>query len=112
MTTTLTGPQKAALILVQLGSERAAPVLRSMSEVEVEDLMFEVARLESVQDAVLKAVLTEFVEAASARIRGNRGGSSVARALLEQGLGADRAEEIMARIDSQGRPFEAMRSAD
>src|SRR3954447_15894244 len=112
MNATLTGPQKAALILVQLGTERAAPVLRSMSDDEVEELMTEVAQLEAVQDEVLKAVLTEFVEAASARIRGNQGGFSVARRLLEQGLGSDRADEIMARIDGHGRPFEALRSAD
>src|SRR5438067_8752343 len=111
-TNTLTGPQKAALILVQLGSERAAPVLRAMSEEEVEELMLEVARLDAVHDEVLKSVLTEFVEAASARIRGNRGGVSIARALLEQGLGHDRADEIMSRIDGHGRPFEALRTAD
>jgi len=112
MTSTLTGPQKAALILVQLGTERAAPVLRAMNDEEVEELMTEVSRLEAVHDEVLKSVLTEFVEAASARIRGNKGGFSVARALLEQGLGSERAEEIMARIDGAGRPFEALRDAD
>jgi flagellar motor switch protein FliG len=112
MPTQLTGPQKAALILVQLGTERAAPVLRTMSDEEVEELMTEVSRLEAVHDEVLKSVLTEFVEAASARMRGNKGGMSVARALLEQGLGADRAEEIMARIDGHGRPFECLRTAD
>ena len=110
--TTLSGPQKAALILVQLGTERAAPVLRSMSDEEVEELMLEVSRLDAVHDEVLKSVLTEFVAAASARIRGNRGGTSVARSLLEQGLGIDRADEIMARIENQGRPFEALRNAD
>src|SRR5437764_14551812 len=100
--TTLSGPQKAALILVQLGTERAAPVLRSMSDDEVEDLMLEVSRLDAVHDEVLKSVLAEFVAAASSRIRGNRGGTSVARSLLEQGLGIERPDDIIARTDNTG----------
>jgi len=109
---TLTGPQKAALILLQLGRERSAPVLRQLSDDEVEELMTEVARLDAVHDDVMHEVMTEFVRSATARLHGGKGGKSVARAMLEEGLGKERADEILARIDSRGRPFEFLRDAD
>src|SRR4051794_26737995 len=108
----LTGPQKAALILLQLGRERSAPVLRQMSDDEVEELMIEVSRLDGVHDEVMQEVMTEFVRSATARLRGGKGGKNVARAMLEEGLGKERADEILARIESRGRPFEFLRDAD
>src|SRR5437763_1918074 len=59
MQTTLTGPQKAALILLQLGRERSAPVLRQMNDDEIEELMSEVARLDAVHNDVMQDVLEQ-----------------------------------------------------
>src|SRR2546423_8954880 len=92
-TAMLTGAQKAALILVQLGKERAAPVLRSMSEGEVEDLMAEVARMGSVRDEVMHSVLIEFVQAATAHLKGERGGVELDEHAVHD-LVADRPHEI------------------
>src|SRR4051812_48703298 len=112
MQTTLTGPQKAALILLQLGRERSAPVLRQLNDDEIEELMSEVARLDAVHNDVMQDVLTEFVRIATTRMRGGKGGKGVARAMLEESLGAERAQEIFSRIESRGRPFEFLRDAD
>src|SRR3954471_19863274 len=112
MAVQLTGPQKAALLLVQLGKERSAPILRSMAESEVEELMYEVARLDNVQAELVQQVMTEFVTAIGERMRFGGGGIRVARDMLEMGLGADKANDILSRIDAGGRPFEFLRSAD
>ena len=45
MTVALTGRQKAAAMLVQLGGDQATRVLREMSDVEVVELVGEVAKL-------------------------------------------------------------------
>jgi flagellar motor switch protein FliG len=108
----LTGPQKAALLLVQLGKERSAPILRSMADSEVEELMVEVARIDNVRAEVVQQVMTEFVSSISNRMRYGGGGIRVAKDMLEMGLGAERAKDIMSRIDAGGRPFEFLRSAD
>src|SRR3954451_744822 len=112
MAATLTGTQKAALLLVQLGKERSAPILRSMQEAEVEELMYEVARIDNVRAEVVQQVMTEFVTAISERMKFGGGGIRVARDMLEMGLGAEKANDILSRIDAGGRPFEFLRSAD
>ena len=39
------GVQKAAILVMQVGKDRAAPILRSMREQEVAEIMAEVRRL-------------------------------------------------------------------
>jgi flagellar motor switch protein FliG len=108
----LSGPQKAALLLVQLGKDRSAAILRSMQEPEIEELMTEVARLDHVRAEVVQEVMTEFVQAIGERLRFGGGGLKVARDMLETGLGEIRANDILSRIDAGGRPFEFLRSSD
>ena len=112
MAVALSGPQKAALLLVQLGKDRSAAILRSMQEPEIEELMTEVARLENVRSEVVQEVMTEFVQAIGERLRFGGGGLKVARDMLETGLGEARANDILSRIDAGGRPFEFLRTAD
>src|SRR3954447_4822947 len=112
MAVQLSGPQKAALLLVQLGKDRSAAILRSMQEPEIEELMTEVARLDHVRAEVVQEVMTEFVQAIGERLRFGGGGMKVARDMLETGLGEIRANDILSRIDAGGRPFEFLRSND
>src|SRR3954462_7805504 len=112
MAPTPSRPPKAALLLVQLGKERSAPILRSMQESEVEELMYEVARIDNVRAEVVQQVMTEFVSAISERMKFGAGGLRVARDMLEMGLGAEKADDILSRIDAGGRPFEFLRTAD
>jgi flagellar motor switch protein FliG len=107
----LTGPQKAALMLVQLGREHGARVLRSMDESEVEEIMGEVARLDQVHSGVMQQVMDEFVNAASGGSVGH-GGIGFVKDVLEEGLGRDRARRILRRIDGTVRPFEFLKGVD
>ena len=46
---TFTGVQKAAILVMQVGKDRAAPILRSLREQEVSEIMAEVARLQHLE---------------------------------------------------------------
>jgi flagellar motor switch protein FliG len=110
----LTGRQKAAVLLVTLGTERAANVLRHLSEREVEALSAEMAALWRVRPETSSAVLTEISERLAARDAlgaGGVGGPEYARDVLEHLLGPERADEIVGSLTpkSESRPFEFLR---
>jgi len=95
MTVTLTGPQKAAVILAQLDNGRATRVLRAMSETEVVDLMSALATLPALDPGAVRQVLAEFSGQASALLQVGQGGVDVARRLLRDRLGPGKAEEVL-----------------
>jgi flagellar motor switch protein FliG len=110
----LTGVQKAAVLLMQLDRERSAKVLRSLRESEVADIMAEVARLRSIDGDVVGEVMNEFRDMAQTRTAITSGGIEMARLMLEESLGGEKAAEILGRV-SAGMvelPFEFLRRAD
>jgi flagellar motor switch protein FliG len=111
---TLTGPQKAAILLLQVGKEHSAKVLRSMREAEVAELMAEIARLRSVDTALVDDVLQEFGAIAGTKIAITSGGLELARSMLEEAMGEDKAGELVERITAGmvDLPFEFLRKAD
>ena len=113
MTVALTGPQKAALVLVQMGPEAAARVLAQFSESEIDQITAEIAQLSSVDDDVVSEVLGEFRRSA-ARGAAFHGGMAYAQRLLESTLGPEKAAEVLERLSTrvQVQPFEFLRHAD
>ncbi len=111
----LTGTQKAALILIQLGKEQAAKVLSRLDDAEIEELTTEIARLERVDSATADEVLDEFY-AASLGVTGftGRGGLGFAQQLLQATVGQAKAADMYERLASsmQGQPFEFLQHAD
>ncbi len=114
MSDTLTGPQKAAILLVQLGREKSALVLKSMRESEVEEILAEIARLHGVDTEVVDAVMEEFHELAAARRYYGQGGLDFAREVLEASMGPEKAAELLRRMEASliEMPFEFLRRAD
>jgi flagellar motor switch protein FliG len=110
----LDGTQKAAVLMMALGTERAARVLRELRESEVTEIMAEVARLSDVPPEVVDDVLAEFDVTAKARRHIAVGGVAVARELLEASLGSDKADEIFDRLSMAfvTAPFEFVRRID
>ncbi len=108
------GLRKAAILLVQLGQERASAVLGQLPENEVEELVAEIARLTQVDAEVADAVIDEFFDLAVARRFASQGGINYARELLENGLGSERAREIMSRLEASisELPFQFLRRTD
>lgn len=116
MTSTLAGlgVRKAAILLIQMGRDRASEVLSHLSDTEVEAISAEIARLDSISSAETEQVLTEFRDMMTARAHIAQGGMSFAQQLLEQSLGADRAAEIMDRVKAAAvqLPFQFLHRAD
>lgn len=115
MAPTLTGTQKAAVLLLQLGRDKAARVMARMEESELEELTAEIVRMEKVDPTIAGEVIEEF--AASSRVGGDliaRGGLTYAQQLLQASLGAERAAGLMERLATTlaGQPFEFLQHAD
>ena len=110
----LTGRQKAAVFLVTLGSEIASDIFKHLREDEIEQLTFEIARLESIEPQERDQVLMEFHELMMAQDFISTGGIDYARELLEKSLGTQKAVDIINRLTSslQVRPFDFIRRTD
>lgn len=108
------GIRKAAIVLIQLGKDKAADVLSHLSDAEVEAISAEIAQLDSVSAIETESVLTEFTEMAKARVNMTQGGLTFARNMLEQSLGVEKAAEIMARLQAAAvkMPFQFLHRAD
>jgi flagellar motor switch protein FliG len=109
----ISGLRKAAIFLVQLGQDKAAKVMSLLPEQMVEDLTGEIVRLRDVSNADAAAVLVE-AHAQLSNSSTARGGLEMARQLLAQSVGAERADEIMERLGATlaEMPFEGIRRAD
>ena len=111
----LSGTQKAAVLLLQMGKERASKVLAAMHESEVEEIAAEIIKLGSLSTEVSESVLAEFHSMITGGAGGTaRGGLDAARDMLHGSLGRLRAEDMLERVShSPGRiPFDFLRDAD
>lgn len=111
----LSGARKAALLLVSLGQERAARVLQSLNEAEVEKVVAEIANLGPVEEPVVNHVMKEFITQIQRQVRIPIGGIEVAKGLLSEVLGSTaKAEALMSRIGGTpvGSHFRALTALD
>jgi flagellar motor switch protein FliG len=108
------GSQKAALVIMQLGRDRAAEVLRRLDEDVAEELAQQIARLNTIDDAVAEAAILEFHARAANAGTPTRGGREAAEGLLQATFGEEKAKGLLGRLASSmaGRPFEFLDAAD
>ena len=105
------GRQKAAVLLVSIGTERAAQVFSRLRDEEIESLSLEMAKLQFLEPGIADGVLGEMAATVEAYDSLNAGGVDYAREVLERALGPERAMEIIGRLSSviEKRPFEFLR---
>ncbi|CEM60825.1 flagellar motor switch protein FliG [Treponema phagedenis] len=110
----LNGRQKAAIFLVSVGEEISSKIMEQLREDEIEKLVFEIARTETIDSELKDAVLQEFQDLMVAQNFITTGGIDYARGLLEKSLGSQKAIEIINRLTSslQVRPFDFIRRTD
>ena len=110
----LTGRQKAAVFLVSLGSDVSSEIFKHLREDEIEQLTFEIARLDKIEPDDKDRVLQEFQEMMMAQEFISQGGIDYARDVLERALGTQKAIDIVNRLTSslQVRPFDFIRRTD
>lgn len=111
---TISGVQKAAILLIALGPDKSANVFKHLKEDEIEQLTLEIANTRSVSPAIKDSVLDEFYEVCLAQQYIAEGGITYAKDLLEKALGAERAKDVIGKLTAslQVRPFEFVRKTD
>ncbi|MFB4162664.1 flagellar motor switch protein FliG [Alteribacillus sp. JSM 102045] len=111
---TLSGKQKAAMLLISLGPDVSAQVYKHLSEDEIEKLTLEIANVRKVDSSTKESVLEEFYQIAVAQDYIDQGGIGYAKSVLEKALGENEAMQVINRLTStlQVKPFDFARKAD
>lgn len=110
----LSGKQKAAILIVSLGTEVSAKVMKSLREDEIEDLTMEIANLKRVSAEIKDKVVEEFLQICVAQEYIVSGGIDHAQEILEKAVGSQKAKEIIGKLTSslQIRPFDFARKTE
>ncbi|MFY9176231.1 MAG: flagellar motor switch protein FliG [Caldicoprobacterales bacterium] len=110
----LTGKEKAAILLIALGTERASEIYKHLREEEIEQLTLEIANLRKVDSDIKDSVIEEFYEMCLAQNYITEGGIEYAKEILAKALGEHKAVELINKLTSslQVRPFDFARKAD
>lgn len=99
---------------MSLGSDVSSEIFKHLREDEIEQLTFEIARLDKIEPEDKDRVLQEFQEMMMAQEFISNGGIDYARDVLERALGTQKAIDIVNRLTSslQVRPFDFIRRTD
>ncbi|SPE56892.1 Flagellar motor switch protein FliG [Verrucomicrobia bacterium] len=100
--------QKLAALLVILGPDAAAQILRGFESHEVETISSEMANFAMISQELQSEILQEFSEVAIQAGTAIRGGVDVTRATLEKAMGLYKATEILSRVAPSPSPVAAI----
>lgn len=104
----MTKVQKLAALLVILGPDAAAQVLKHLEEQELEVVSSEMARFTFISRELQAAILKEFTDVALEASTAVLGGLDFTRHTLEKSLGAFRASDILNRVAPARAPAAAL----
>jgi flagellar motor switch protein FliG len=90
---------------MSLGTDRAAAMLRHLSEPEVEEILREIADLDRIDGEVIDDVVADFASAATNKSTMTHGGAEVARQLLVAVMGSDRALALAQTLPDPSNPL-------
>ncbi|MEX2262730.1 MAG: flagellar motor switch protein FliG [Bryobacteraceae bacterium] len=112
----LPGIQKAAILIVTLGAEAAADILRELEEEEVQRITREIAKMGAVSGEESESVLEEFHQMNVAHDYVLKGGIDYARKVLQNAYGAEVAKKLLDRLmktlGNEMVNFDALQKAD
>lgn len=110
----LTTQQMAAAVMVSLGTETASEVYRYLKENEVEQLTYEIARLENLSPVTHQAILSDFYGICLTQQVLTEGGMEYARSVLEKAFGLQTANQLLDKISQnfQKKAFGFIRKSD
>lgn len=116
LTEKMPGPRKAATLMVLLGEETSAKLMRHLGEDEVQLISKEIARSSNISTGQAEEILEEFYQMMVARSYVIKGGMDYAKRLLKNAFGAEPATRILDRLaQSLGQDnvnFDALQKAD
>src|SRR5579884_1761230 len=112
----LKGVRKAAMLLVVLGDQISAEILKLMEEDEIQLIGREIARLPSISTDESEHILQEFYEMTVAQEYVLRGGLEYARRMLINAFGPEAARKMLDRLvkalGNETANFDVLQKAD
>jgi len=110
----LTTKEKAAILLISLGKDYSADLYKHLSDEEISDMTLCITTTRRVEPDTREYIINEFYEMCLTQKFMTEGGIDFARNVLEQAMGADKADEMIKRLSSslQVRPFDFLRRVD
>ena len=109
----LSAGTKVAILMISLGQETTAEVMKYLTEVEVESIAQKIAELEVVTTEQEDEVLEEFEQMLIAGQYVSQGGMDFARGALEKAMGPRKAQALLDRVSSTtSSGFYMMRNVD
>jgi flagellar motor switch protein FliG len=112
----LSGPRKAAMLLIVLGEQSAAELLQHLNEEEIQRVSREVARITSISSDQAEVVLQQFHNLSAAGDHVARGGIEFARKLLLRAFSPEQAKRLLDRLakvlGTEAASFDALDKAD
>ncbi len=110
----LSSAQKAAALIVALGTDKASQLYKYLSSDDVEKLTIEVAKLGHVEAEQTEEILDEFYKQCLTQKVVTDGGMEYARAVLEKAYGESTANELLGKVTKylKNRSFEFMQKTD
>lgn len=91
----LTGPRKAAILMLAMGEQRAAQLFSFMDDYEIRDVSREMATLGQIGADEMERTLQEFADAVGGGAGGISGGWGTTERYLRSFLKEDRVKELM-----------------
>ncbi|MDI3507947.1 MAG: flagellar motor switch protein FliG [Clostridiales bacterium] len=112
--TGIPGKEKAAILIIALGPEKAAKVYKHLREEEIEQLTLGIANVNKVTQEEKDKIVEEFYQICLAQNYISEGGIGYAREVLEKALGNQKALDLINKLTSslQVRPFDMVRRTD
>jgi flagellar motor switch protein FliG len=114
MSESLSGKEKAAILMISLGPRLSGQIFKHLSEDDIEQLTLEIASFRQVQPSQQDLVIQECLTMIQAQEYVAKGGMEYAQEILERGLGVEAANQILSRLTAalQVRPFDFARKTD
>ena len=110
----LTRQQKAAAVIISLGTDKASQLYQYMSPEDVEQLTLEVAKLGYLDSDMTEDVLNEYYQMCMTNKAVTEGGLEYARAVLEKAYGQQTADSLLDKVTKslKTREFSFLNKAD
>ena len=111
----LTDPKsKAALVVISLGADRASQIYKYLSEEDIEELTYEVAKLGKTTNNQVESTLDEFYKLCLTHKMMTDGGLEYARNVLEKAFGESTARNLLEKVSKtlQSKPFNFFMKGD
>ena len=113
---TVSGIRKAAILMIILGDQASAEILRQMDEDEVQMIGQEVARITAISNDQAEGVLEEFYQMSMAHEYVLKGGIDYAKKMLMSAFGPEHARRLVDRLvktlGSELANFDTLQKAD